>query len=590
MIVLKEVTIKNFLSVGNLTQTISLNNNGVTLILGENCDLGGGEFKNGTGKTTLVQAICFGLYGQPLTNIKKDNLINSINLKNMVVTIDYENQGKKYRIERGRKPTFLKYYVDDGLVNLPETSESHGENKWTQNEIDLSIGLSFNLFKHIVVLHTKSVPFLNLNEKSQREIIEELLGITQLSIKSEVLKEQIKQIKDEIKDQEIQIKTLLGANDRIQKQIIDIKYKSQLWDKEHDIKLIKLNSDIKNMEEIDIDKELLAHTTHTVWSLLSNDISQLESKLAHVERSLLKTDNNISDIITQLESVEIKSCPICSSKLHDSQHITLMNDLQDSKSVLYHEKNQLEDDIYSIVEILESKILEFTSIGDEPVRIYNSLTKAFNHKNSLDKLYYTLEKERDSINPYIDQIANLSDSGLQDINYDYLNELIRLREHQEFLYKILTSKESFIRKKIIDQNICFLNSKLKNYLEKIQLPHTVTFQNDLSVIITNLGKDYDFDQLSNGESNRLILSLAWSFRDIWENINDAMNLMIIDELVDSGLDMAGTDSSLDIIKSMTIDKNKNIFLISHKDGLESRVDSVLIAQKENGFTTYLKDD
>ncbi|MNV30334.1 hypothetical protein D3C71_1215980 [compost metagenome] len=124
-------------------------------------------------------------------------------------------------------------------------------------------------------------------------------------------------------------------------------------------------------------------------------------------------------------------------------------------------------------------------------------------------------------------------------------------------------------------------------MTKLQLPHEVEFKSDLSVEITQLGKDFDFEQLSNGEANRLILSLAWAFRDVWESMNHKLNLMIIDELVDSGMDGSGTDSALEILKEMCRVNGKNIFLISHKDGLETRVDRVAIVQKENNFTTYV---
>jgi DNA repair exonuclease SbcCD ATPase subunit len=152
---------------------------------------------------------------------------------------------------------------------------------------------------------------------------------------------------------------------------------------------------------------------------------------------------------------------------------------------------------------------------------------------------------------------------------------------------MLTSKDSFIRKKIIDQNISYLNFRLGHYLGLLQLPHEVEFKSDLTVEITQLGRDFDFEQLSNGEQNRLILSLAWAFRDVWESMNHKLNLLIIDELVDSGLDAAGTDAALEVLKGMTRVNGKNVFLISHKDGLETRVDRVALVQKENNFTTYV---
>ena len=164
-----------------------------------------------------------------------------------------------------------------------------------------------------------------------------------------------------------------------------------------------------------------------------------------------------------------------------------------------------------------------------------------------------------------------------------------IKEHQDFLYKLLTNKDSFIRKKIIDQNLAYLNNRLTWYLDRVGLPHTVTFLNDLNVEITQLGQDLDFDNLSRGERNRLILGLSFAFRDVWESLYQQVNILFVDELIDSGMDTAGVESSLSILKKMGRERNKNIYLISHKDELMGRVTNVLKVIKENGFTSYDND-
>lgn len=164
-----------------------------------------------------------------------------------------------------------------------------------------------------------------------------------------------------------------------------------------------------------------------------------------------------------------------------------------------------------------------------------------------------------------------------------------MQEHQEFLLKMLTSKDSFVRKRIIDQNLAYLNSRLGSYLAAIGLPHEVKFQNDLNVEITELGRDLDFDNLSRGERNRLILSLSWAFRDVWENLYQHINLLFIDELIDSGMDSSGVENALIILKRMGRERGKSIFLVSHKDELSGRVNNILTVTKENGFTSYSND-
>jgi len=231
-------------------------------------------------------------------------------------------------------------------------------------------------------------------------------------------------------------------------------------------------------------------------------------------------------------------------------------------------------------------------LGDElvcPQVIYDNLEEALNHKNTIDGLSKELDTKSNDANPYDEQIEDLKATALQEISWDVVNDMVKFKDHQEFLLKLLTSKDSFIRKRIIDQNLAFLNQRLTYYLDKIGLPHIVEFQNDLSVIITQLGQDLDFDNLSRGERNRLILSMSWAFRDVWENLYRPINLLFIDELVDSGMDASGVESSIAVLKKMTRERDKNVFLISHRDDLTSRVNHVLKVIKENGFTSYSND-
>ena len=204
----------------------------------------------------------------------------------------------------------------------------------------------------------------------------------------------------------------------------------------------------------------------------------------------------------------------------------------------------------------------------------------------MESLENKLTSRVDEVNPYTEQVEELKNSALQDISWDAMNELTKLKDHQEYLLKLLTNKDSFIRKKIIDQNLSYLNKRLGYYIDKLGLPHRVLFQNDLTVEITQLGQDLDFDNLSRGERNRLILSMSFAFRDVWEGIYQSLNLLFIDELVDAGMDSAGVESALAVLKKMTRERKKNVFLISHKDELVGRVNNVLRVVKENGYTSY----
>jgi DNA repair exonuclease SbcCD ATPase subunit len=198
-----------------------------------------------------------------------------------------------------------------------------------------------------------------------------------------------------------------------------------------------------------------------------------------------------------------------------------------------------------------------------------------------------LDREREKANPHEPHIASLRGT-LQAVDFDEIERLNDLFRHQDFLMKLLTNKESFVRKKIIEQNLHYLNTRLNVYLEKLGLPHEVVFQNDLTVDITLLGRDFDFEQLSRGEMNRVIMSVSWAFRDVWESLNHTINLVWVDELLDTGMDSAGAEAGLTVLKSFSRNR-KNVFLISHRDELVGRIDRTLLVSKENGFTTIAED-
>jgi DNA repair exonuclease SbcCD ATPase subunit len=214
---------------------------------------------------------------------------------------------------------------------------------------------------------------------------------------------------------------------------------------------------------------------------------------------------------------------------------------------------------------------------------YDTKEDAINHKNTLANLRQQLAAKETEQDPYSEQIAEMETHAVEEIDYDVMNELAVVKDHQDFLLKLLTNKDSFIRKRIIDQNLSYLNARLSQYLDTIGLPHTVKFLNDLTVSIEELGRELDFDNLSRGERNRLILSLSWAFRDVWENQNQPMNLLFIDEVIDTGMDSSGVEASLAILKKMAREGNRSVWLVSHKDELAGRVNNVLHVIKENGF-------
>ena len=587
MIKIKNLTVRNFMSVGNQTQAIDFDKGQLTLVLGENLDLGGDDSgaRNGTGKTTIINGLSYGIYGQALTNIKRDNLINKINSKGMLCTVTFEKDGVEYHIERGRKPNLLKFSINGQEQDLEDLDESQGDSRETQKSIEEMIGMSHEMFKHLVALNTYTEPFLALKPNDQRSIIEQLLGITLLSEKAENLKEQLRLTKDAISTENTRIETVKASNERIQQSIDSLERKQKLWEEQKETSIENLRKSIDRLSTIDIDVEIAAQKSLVEWTANKKERDNLVSLIAKQTATLEKEQKLLDKLETELTALADHKCHSCGQDLHDSKHedmVTAKNkQAEESRTSLTEHQSEL---------AAFNEALELVGeLGSCPQVHYDSLEQALNHKNSLAVLEKDVETKQAETNPYLEQIEELKNTAVQEISWDHANQLVRVKEHQEFLYKLLTNKDSFVRKRIIDQNLAFLNQRLTYYLDKIGLPHIVEFQNDLSVIITQLGQDLDFDNLSRGERNRLILSMSWAFRDVWENLYHSINLLFIDELVDSGMDSSGVESSIAVLKRMTRERDKNVFLISHRDDLTSRVNHVLKVIKENGFTSYSND-
>lgn len=686
MIVVKNLTLKNFLSIGQVTQAIDFDRQDLTLILGENLDLGGDGARNGTGKTTIIQGLSYALFGSAINQIKKDNLINRTNGKNMIATVDFTVRGIDYRIVRGRKPNILKFYVNNQEQAAGEgTDDSQGDSRETQEAIERVLCMTPDMFRQIIALNTYNEPFLAMKVSDQRTIIEQLLGITLLSEKAEQLKELNKTTKEQIQQEEYRVRGIEEANKRIQEQIDSLRKRQRLWQAKHDEDLGKLVTEYDALCEIDIAAELQAHRDLAAYNVLLEKLerynsllarqtawqqkrdsayAQLETELdqlSHIDieselqahralatynqqvalrkaydhkvdglrKDITKEDKNRSKLAAEIQTLQEHKCYACGQEFHDDQHTTVLANktqmwnestsmledlrfqldeltanpvvvpeqpgthykteaqaLQHSNSIATIQQrmadNRAEPDPYA-EQLLENTV---TVAGTPPRTHYDTEEQAIKHSSRVASLLEQITNKHAETDPYVEQIAEMEDQGLQPIDFEGINRLTRLLQHQDYLLDLLTNKKSFVRKRIIEQNLSYLNARLTHYLDRMGLPHQVVFQNDLSVEITELGRELDFDNLSRGERNRLILGLSFAFRDVWENLYSPVNVLFVDELIDNGLDTIGVENSIALLKDMTRRRNKSIWLVSHRDELTNRVSSVLKVIKEGGFTSY----
>ena len=577
------MTVKNFMSVGAATQGIDFDRNDLTLVLGENLDLGGDGSRNGTGKTTIINALSYALYGQALSNIRKDNLVNKTNGRNMLVSLDFSVNGQEYRIERGRKPNVLKFYVNNEQKTAED--EAQGDSRETQDAIERVMNMSHDMFKHVLALNTYTEPFLSLKANDQRTIIEQLLGITLLSERADAIKELNRQTKDAIQQEEFRIRAVQEANRRIEEQIESLRKRQRLWTTKRDEDVAKLEQAIGDLEHIDIDGEVQAHRDLDTFHERKKATDDANRYIRQIAADDVRLQKILDKLRTEIAALDNHKCHSCGQDLHDNKQ----EELKQAKEELVRETalQLLANDTQR--QRHQDTLTQIGELVSAPTVFYDSLEQALNHRNTVETLRKDLTTRSADVDPYEEQITDMQGQALQVVTYDALNELTRLQDHQDFLLKLLTSKDSFVRKKIIDQNLSYLNARLTHYLDRIGLPHTVKFQNDLTVSIEELGRELDFDNLSRGERNRLILSMSWAFRDVWESLYSPINLLFIDELIDNGLDTQGVENALALLKKMSRERHKSIWLVSHRDELAGRVENILKVVKENGFTTYNTD-
>jgi DNA repair exonuclease SbcCD ATPase subunit len=498
----------------------------------------------------------------------------------MLVSLDFAVGDQAYRIERGRKPNVLKFYVNDEQQLAQD--EAQGDSRETQTAIERVLNMSHDMFQHIVALNTYTLPFLSLKANEQRTIIEQLLGITQLSERADAVKELNRETRDAITQEEHRTRAVQEANRRIEEQIESLRKRQTLWLKKQAEDVSQLQQAISDLEHINIEEEIQAHRDLEGFYQKKKTLDEAAKYLRQIESDDVKQNRLLDKLKTEIAALDDHRCHSCGQDLHNSKQ----DELKQAKEQLLKETalQLLTNDTQR--QEHQDTLAQLGELGTAPRVFYDSLEQALNHRNSVDTLKKDLAQRQSESDVYAEQIEDMQAQALQTVTYDTLNELTRLQDHQDFLLKLLTSKDSFVRKKIIDQNLSYLNARLTHYLDRMGLPHTVVFQNDLTVSIEELGRELDFDNLSRGERNRLILSMSWAFRDVFESLYQPINIMFIDEMIDSGLDTAGVENALGLLKHLSRERNKSVWLVSHRDELTSRVENILRVIKEGGFTSY----
>lgn len=543
-----------------------------------------------THNTTVINGISYALYGQPITTSKQDEMVNNINNKNMMVTLDFNADGVDYRIERGRKPKVMKFIKFDGEkeISLLDEEDSQdraqGANNSTQADINSVTNISYLLFKYIIAMNTYSTHFMAAGASEQRTVIEEILGVDVMSRKAEVLTQRIKDTKIEIDKEGIRIEAIQNANRRVEDNIARLRSRSGLWESEKKDTINQLVSRLSQLGDLDIDVEITKHEKNAETSEILNEVKLVNSELNSLKQFRNKAITEMQRTDRDLQSFQKNVCPSCKQEINNDSHEAHKQKLTESLTKMFTEVDEQEKKIVEYDAVL-SQIGELPEIE---VTFYNNINDAYEHKTTMQNLLDKIDAKQADNNPYTDQIDDLEngESGIQEIDYGKIKEYERKLAHEKFLQKLLTNRDSFIRKRIIDYSLPFLNKMFQHYIDKMSLPHKVVFDPNLTFSISDKGRNISFNNLSRGEQNRVTFCLNLAFRDLYENLVGPVNCLFVDEILDFGMDTVGAKDGVAILKDVALTRKKAVYLVTHKDELMEHVDKTILVSKENGFTTY----
>lgn len=525
--------------------------------------------------TTIINALCYILFNKPFDNISLQRLINSTNAsKNtlMQVGVSFTKGLDEYEIIRSRGESYSISIMRNGIDITPGKGVIECD-----NFIQEIIGISYELFTKTIIFSGNSQAFLSLPIAQQRLHIEELLNITLLSEKAIKLKELIKLTEGDIKVQEAVVLQQQQARETQKKHISDTEKRVETWETNRETEIKRLNKELSLVSSEDLEAEQQLHATR---DQLQFDIVQQNSKITPVKLAISNLTKAISKSKADIAHLEEAKCPYCLQDFVESKEKldglkTALTENEDSLA----EKQATLESLTNVLSDLTAKLQDAESKITKP-----NLEALLKARQNAAVSKQRVEDLENTENPYIQTLEQLLSEDEIVVDTAKIDALKRRLTHQQFLLKLLTGKDSFIRKRIINRSIPFLNERINFYTATLGLPHIVKFDADMSCTVSEYGRELDFGNLSAGEKRRVNTALSLAFRDVLHRLHGQFNILLIDEL-DGQLDPQGIDAITGILKSKSREDNLSVFVISHHPLIDGRLDKKLVITKEHGFST-----
>jgi len=566
MILFKTIKYKNLLSTGNQYTEIDFTKNKTNLIVGT----------NGAGKSTVLDALCFSLFGRSFRRINKPQLVNSVNEKDCRVEVEFSIGKSDWKVVRGIKPAIFEIWKNDAI--LDQSSAALDQQKWLEQNI---LKMNYKSFTQIVILGSSNfVPFMQLSAAHRREVIEDLLDIKIFSSMNTLIKEKIRQSKEEIKILDLKKESFLDKV-KMQENFIEElenRGKENIQKKLHSISTLDKEVEVFMRESGILEENIFEKQKEVEEYIGAGDklrkFGTLKGKISQKVSTLTKehkffTENTV--------------CPTCTQEIDDTFRINRINDAQNKAKELQSGYTELEEAIKEE----EGRERQFNTITKEILKLTNDISQN-NIKISgyqrqirdLESEVQTITKQLENRNTEHEKLESFKDN--LKITYDSLASKKDTINYYDFSYSLL--KDGGVKSKIIKKYLPLINQQVNRYLQMMDFYINFTLDQEFNETVQSpIHEDFSYSSFSEGEKQRIDLALLFTWREVARLKNSVnCNLMILDEIFDSSLDSTGTEEFLKIIRYVI--KDANIFVISHKTGLEDKFESVLRFEKVKGFS------